>query len=71
MVDIYKERSIYVVNMAIVEIAETTFNGVANRTICVEHTDPENVINTVPELGLEGFQNISYISAMKSTVGMG
>ena len=70
VVDVEKERSIYVINMAIVEIAETTFNGLANRTICVEHADPENVINTVRELGLENLPNINYISAMKSAVGM-
>ncbi len=70
IVDVYKERSIYVINMAIVEIAETTFNGVANRTVCVEHEDPTNVIKTVRELGLEGFPNINYIKAMKQAVGM-
>lgn len=70
IVDVYKERSIYVINLAIVEIAETTFNGVANRTICVEHEDPVNVINTVRQLGLEGFPNINYIKAMKQAVGM-
>ncbi len=70
IVDVYKERSIYVINMAIVEIAETTFNGVATRTVCVEHEDPANVIKTVRELGLEGFPNINYIKAMKQAVGM-
>lgn len=70
IVDVYKERSIYVINLAIVEIAETTFNGVPNRTICVEHEDPVNVINTVRELGLADFPNINYIKAMKQAVGM-
>lgn len=70
VVDVYKERSIYVINLAIVEIAETTFNGVPMRTVCVEHEDPENVINTVRQLSLEGFENINYIRAMKQAVGM-
>lgn len=70
IVDVYKERSIYVINLAIVEIAETTFNGVAMRTICVEHEDPVNVINTVRQLSLENFENINYIRAMKMAVGM-
>ena len=70
IVDVYKERHIFVINMAIVEIAETTFNGVANRTVCVEHADPANVMNTVRELGLEGMPNINYIRAMKQAVGM-
>ena len=70
IVDVYKERSIYVINEAIVEIAETKFNGVPNRTVCVEHADPENVMKTVRELGLEGLPNINYIRAMKQAVGM-
>ena len=70
IVDVYKERHIFVINMAIVEIAETTFNGVANRTVCVEHADPANVMNTVRELWLEGMPNINYIRAMKQAVGM-
>lgn len=70
VVDVYKERSIYVINEAIVEIAETTFNGVPMRTICVEHTDPENVINVVRMLGAENFENINYIQAMKKAVGI-
>ena len=70
IVDVYKERSIYVINEAIVEIAETKFNGVPNRTICVEHIDPELVMKTVRELGLEDMPNINYIHAMKQAVGM-
>lgn len=70
IVDVYKERSIYKINGATVEVAETTFNGVPNRTICVEHEDPANVMKTVKELGLEGLPNINYIHAMKQAVGM-
>ena len=71
IVDVYKERQAYEINQATVEIAETKFNGVPMRTICVEHADPANVIATVRELGLEGFENINYINAMKTAVGMG
>ncbi len=70
VVDVYKERSIYVINEAIVEIAETKFNGVPMRTICVEHTDPENVINVVRMLEADKFENINYIQAMKKAVGI-
>ena len=70
VVDVEKERSIYTINMAIVEIADVAFNGVATRTVCVEHADPEVVMKTVRELGLEGFENINYIQAMKKAVGI-
>ena len=70
VVDVYKERSIYKINDAIVEIAEAKFNGKPTRTVCVEHADPENVMKTVRELGLAGFENINYLKAMKASVGM-
>ncbi len=70
IVDVYKERSIYVIEDVIVEIAETKFNGVPDRTICAEHIDPDKVMKVVRELGLEGMPNINYIRAMKRAVGM-
>ncbi len=68
IVDVEKERFIYVINMAIVEIAEASFDGIKTRTICVEHADPDNVIKTVRELGLADYENINYIKAMKKAV---
>ena len=70
IVEVYKERSIYVISETTVEIAETQFNGVPNRTICVEHEDPELVMKVVRDLGLEGMPNINYIRAMKQAVGL-
>ena len=70
VVDVEKERHAYKINGATVEIAETRFNGVPMRTMCVEHTDPALVITTVRELGADGFKNINYINAMKSAVGI-
>ena len=70
LVQVKKKRYIYVINGAVVEIAETDFDGVALRTICVEHEDPEVVMKTVRELALESLPNINYIQAMKKTAGM-
>ena len=70
VVDVYKERSIYTINEAVVEIAETKFNGVPMRTVCVEHIDPANVIGVVRSLEAENFENINYIQAMKKAVGL-
>ncbi|MGN1163571.1 MAG: hypothetical protein ACI4S4_02065, partial [Candidatus Ornithospirochaeta sp.] len=70
IVNVYKERSIYTIEGTTVEIAETTFNGKANRTVCVEHIDPELVMKVVRDLGLEGYPNINYLRAMKMAVGM-
>jgi len=70
IVDVEKERTIFSINEATVEIAETRFNGVPGRTVCVEHIDPDNVMKTVRELGLEGLPNVNYINAMKKAVGL-
>lgn len=70
IVNVYKERSIYDIEGTTVEIAETTFNGVANRTICVEHIDPALVMKVVRGLGVEKYPNINYLRAMKQAVGM-
>ncbi len=70
LVHVGKTRHIYVINGAIVEIAETDFDGVTLQTICVEHEDPDLVMKTVRQLALEDLPNINYIQAMKKTVGM-
>jgi len=70
IVEVLKERQAYDINGTVTEIAETKFNGVPMRTICVEHEDPALVIATVRELGCAGFENINYINAMKTAVGM-
>lgn len=70
MIDVEKNRHGYLIDNAIVEIAEVKFNDVSLKTVAVEHTDPELVLSTVKKLGLEKFENINYIKAMKRTFGM-
>jgi exopolyphosphatase/guanosine-5'-triphosphate,3'-diphosphate pyrophosphatase len=70
MIDVKKERHGFLVDEAIVEYAEVKFNDVSLKTVAVEHTDPELVLRTVKKLGLEKFENINYIKAMKHTFGM-
>lgn len=64
-VNVTKKRYGYLIDDAIVEIAEVTFNGQPIRTIAVEHTDPQLVLNTVKKLKLDSYTNINYIKAMK------
>ena len=47
-----------------------TFDGKPTRTVAVEQEDPQRVIDTVRSLKLERFENINYLRAMKSAVGM-
>ena len=65
-----KERHGFLVEGAIVEIAEVTFDGLARRTVAVEHEDPGLVSTVVRRLRLDGFANINYLRAMKAVVGM-
>lgn len=70
MVNVHKERNGYMVNDAIVEIAEVKFDDFKTRTIAVEHADMEVVLRTLKKLGLIGLKNVNYINAMKRTFGM-
>lgn len=64
-VTVTKKRFGYLIDEAIVEIAEVTFDGNPIRTIAVEHADPQLVLNTVKKLKLGDYTNINYIKAMK------
>ena len=70
VVNVEKVRHITNIDETIVEVAETQFNGVENRTICVEHIDPALVMSVVRKLGVENLPNINYINAMKQAVGL-
>jgi len=70
MVHVYKERHGYTVNNCIVEIANLKFDNQPIRTVAVEHEDPQLVWETVCMLGLEKFENINYLKALKKFAGM-
>ncbi len=69
-VNVHKKRTGFTINNTIVEIAEVTVDGKVIKTAAVEMEDPELVIKTVCELGVDQFQNINYIRALKNLVGM-
>ena len=70
MINVEKIRHGYLIDEAIVEIAEVKFNEYATKTIAVEHADPELVLKTVKKLGLTEYENINYIKAMKRTFNL-
>lgn len=69
-VDVYKTRHGYLIDDAIVEFAEVKFDNFETKTIAVEHADPELVLKTVKKLGLQNYENVNYIKAMKRTYKM-
>ncbi|NQT62484.1 MAG: hypothetical protein HQ556_05950 [Candidatus Marinimicrobia bacterium] len=68
-VGVFKKRYGYMIEGATVEIADLTIDGKEIRTTAVEDADPELVTRLVAKLGLSGFENISYIKAMRRMVG--
>jgi len=70
VVQVVKERHGFMIDGCIVELAEVAFDGVPFRTVAVEQEDPRRVIDTVRALKLDRFENINYLRAMKSAVGM-
>ncbi len=70
MVQVEKERHGFMINGCIVEIANLKFDGTPIRTVAVEMEDPAAVGRTVRELGLDGFENVNYLKALKRFVGM-
>ena len=67
MVNVEKKRYGYLIDDAIVEIAEVKFDDIPIKTIAVEHANPELVVKTVKKLGLDKYENVNYIKAMKRT----
>jgi len=68
-VGVFKKRYGYMIEGATVELAELTIIGQPIRTVAVEDADPALVTRLVKELGLDHFENISYIKAMRRMVG--
>ena len=68
-VGVFKKRYGYMIEGATVEIADLTIDGKEIRTTAVEDADPELVTRLVAKLGLNGYENISYIKAMRRMVG--
>lgn len=67
-VGVFKKRYGYIINEAVVELADLTIDGKPIRTTAVEHADEDLVISVVKDLGLYGLENVNYIQAMKRLV---
>jgi len=69
-VNVYKKRTGFTINNCIVEIAEVKVDDKWIKTAAVEMEDPELVIKTVRELGLDSFPNINYLNGLKNLIVM-
>ncbi len=69
-VDVVKQRFGYMVNNTICEFGYVLINGAKVCTINSESTEVEDIKKTLADTGLEGFENINYLQAIKRVTGM-
>ncbi|MGD9228392.1 MAG: hypothetical protein PVF26_17915 [Desulfobacterales bacterium] len=67
---VFKRRFGYTIGGCISEIAELLINGAAIKTMAVESLDVEAVLQAREILGLEEYENVSYLLAIKRILGM-
>lgn len=69
-VSVFKLRFAFTVNGCITEIADLLINGAAIRTVAVEHTDVQAILAAKSMLGLEEYENVNYLRAIKRIIGL-
>jgi hypothetical protein len=67
---VIKRRFGYTINGCISEIAELLVNGAAIKTVAVESVDVEAVLKAKEMLGLQEYENVNYLLAIKRILGM-
>jgi hypothetical protein len=69
-VDVFKLRFAFTVNGCIAEVAQLLINGAAIRTVAVEHTDIGAILKAREMLGLQEYENVNYLRAIKRIIGL-
>lgn len=67
---VYKRRFGYTIDGCISEVAELLINEAAIKTIAVESLDVGAVLQAMEILGLQEYENVSYLLAIKRILGM-
>ena len=67
---VFKRRFAFTVNGCIAEHAEVWINGAGLQTVAVESTDVPAVLEAKRLLGLDDYENVNYLRAVKRVVGM-
>lgn len=63
--EVRKHREGFTLEGTTCEFARITAEGITFESFCVEHEDPQLVLNVLRKLGLEGRLNINYPEALK------
>jgi len=69
-VSVFKRRFAFTINGCITEIAQLLINGAAIQTVAVELEDVGAILKAVDILGLNDYENINYLLAIKRIIGM-
>lgn len=69
-VKVFKRRYGFSINNCITEYAELLINGAAIQTIAVESVSVEDILKAKEMLGLDEYENINYLLAIKRIIGM-
>jgi len=69
-VPVTKQRRFFTVNGCMAELADVVIDGEVFQTAALEAEKPEVVIETKRRLGLDKFENVSYVRAVKHVIGM-
>jgi hypothetical protein len=69
-VRVFKRRFAFTVNDCIVEHAEIEINGAGLETVAVESVDIEGILEAKRMLGLDEYENVNYLRAIKRVIGM-
>lgn len=69
-VSVFKRRYGFAVNDCITEYAELLINGAAIQTVAVESVCVEDILKAKDMLGLNEYENINYLLAIKRIIGM-
>ena len=67
-VSVVKERFGYMVNDTICEVGNILINGEKFMTINSESTELSDIKKTIIDVGLDGFENINYLQAIKRVI---
>ena len=70
LVCVFKRRFGYSIEGCIAEIADLLINGAAIKTIAAESVDVEAVLKVKATLGLQEYENVNYVLAIKRIIGM-
>jgi len=69
-VSVFKRRFAFTINDCITEIAEILINGAGQQSVAVESVDIPAILEANKMLGLDEYENVNYLRAIKRVIGM-